>query len=69
VFLLRKRAAAYAGKGDMPRAIANYDKAIESMPNLFEAYNERADAYSTIGDAVRAKADYAKAIELESKPR
>jgi tetratricopeptide (TPR) repeat protein len=57
----------YADKGDVDRAIANYDQAIKLDPNYAEAYNNRGNAYSHKGDNLRAIADYDQAIKLDPK--
>ena len=59
----------YAGltcqnKGDYPKAIEHYSRAIELNPRLVEAYNNRGSAYQDIGKFNQAIADYNKAIEM-----
>jgi len=67
------RARAYANrgiayhqaKGELDRAIADYNRAIELDPKLAFAYGGRADAYRDRGELDRAVADYNRAIELD----
>jgi tetratricopeptide (TPR) repeat protein len=58
------RGEAYALKGDVDRAISDYNKAIELSPNYAPAYNSRGRAYTSKGDYVHAVADVTKAGEL-----
>src|SRR5262245_60474368 len=48
------RGEAYALKGEVDRAIADYANAIVSDPNYAPAYNGRGRAYVSKGDYVRA---------------
>ena len=54
-----------ADKGDLDKAIQNYDKAIELKPDFFGAYNSRGIAYRRKGDLDKAIQNYGKAIELK----
>ena len=58
------RGAAYLGKGDHERAIADFNTIIESSPRFAPAYESRALVYEKKGDRERAIADYRRAIEL-----
>jgi len=58
------RGEAYAVKGDVDRAISDYNKAIELNPTYAPAYNSRGRAYTSKGDYVHAVADVTKAGEL-----
>jgi tetratricopeptide (TPR) repeat protein len=61
------RGEAYSLKGDVDRAISDYNKAIELNPNYAPAYNSRGRAYTSKGDYVHAVADVTKAGELSPK--
>jgi tetratricopeptide (TPR) repeat protein len=61
------RGAAYLAKGELDRAIADYNHAIELDPKFAIAYNGRGSAYKDRGDLDRAIADYNRAIELDPK--
>jgi tetratricopeptide (TPR) repeat protein len=58
------RGNAYFRKGQLHRAIADYDQAIRLNPNYAEAFNYRATTYYTMGQPDRAIADYDQAIRL-----
>ncbi len=58
------RGEAYSLKGEVDRAISDYNKAIELNPNYAPAYNSRGRAYTSKGDYVHAVADVTKAGEL-----
>jgi lipoprotein NlpI len=57
----------YAAKGDLDRAMADYNEAIRLDPKLALAFNNRAIAYAEKGDLDRAIADYNEAIRLDPK--
>ena len=63
------RGNAYARKGDLDRALADYDEAIRLDPKLALAYYNRGNAYAKMGDPDRALADYNEAIRLDPKLR
>lgn len=52
-------------KGDLAGAIADYNKAIETLPNNAIAYGNRGNLKRDKGDVEGALADYAKALELK----
>ncbi len=57
----------YQKKGDLDRAIADFDKAIEFDPKLTPAYENRGFARNEKGEYDRAITDFNKAIELDPK--
>jgi tetratricopeptide (TPR) repeat protein len=62
-----KRGVAYQFKGDLDRAIAEYNKAIALKPNYAHAYESRGSAYASKGAYTNAVADVTKATELARK--
>ena len=52
-------------KGELDKAIQNYDKAIELKPDFFGAYNNRGVAYGGKRDFDTAIKDFTTAIELK----
>jgi tetratricopeptide (TPR) repeat protein len=58
------RALAWHHKGDLDRAITDYDEAIELNPNYSNAFGGRANVYASMGELDRAIADKDKAIDL-----
>ena len=61
------RGSAFQTKGDVDRAITDYDMAIGLKPDYAAAYENRARAYVSKGDYTRAVADVTKAGELTPK--
>jgi tetratricopeptide (TPR) repeat protein len=55
----------YLLKGDLDRAIKDYDEAIRLDPNFAIAYINRGIAYNSKGNPYRAIADYNEAIRLD----
>jgi Flp pilus assembly protein TadD len=62
-----KRGIAYANKGDLDRAIADFNEAIRLDPTDPHAYNNRGSAYENKGDHERAITEYDEAIRLDPK--
>ena len=58
------RGNAYAGLGQLQRAIQDYDEAIRLDPNLASAYANRARAYTFLSNDAAAQRDVDTAIEL-----
>ena len=59
------RGTALGMKGQLDRAIADLDKAIELNPQWAAAYSNRGRAFVGKGQPERAVEDYARAIELD----
>jgi tetratricopeptide (TPR) repeat protein len=68
VVAYHNRGDAFGLRGDIDRAISDYNKAIELDPNYAPTYNSRGRAYTSKGDYTRAVADVTKAGELTPKP-
>jgi tetratricopeptide (TPR) repeat protein len=62
-----ERGAAYGGKGDYDRVIADETKALELNPQLVYAYVSRGAAYGNKANYDQEIADDTKAIELDPK--
>jgi tetratricopeptide (TPR) repeat protein len=61
------RGSALQLKGELDRAIADFDKAIELKPDYASAYNRRGLVYAAKGDYAHALADVTRADELAPK--
>jgi len=59
------RALAYTCLGDLEKAVADYDRAIELEPGQAEAYHDRGTLHERLGDYQRALNDYDRAVELD----
>jgi lipoprotein NlpI len=57
----------YRNKGDIDRALTDFNKAIELNAKYPIALNNRANIYRDRGDTARALADYGKAVESDPK--
>ncbi|MGC8940987.1 MAG: tetratricopeptide repeat protein, partial [Candidatus Nanoarchaeia archaeon] len=66
-WLLSNRGVAYADKGELDKAIQDFNKALELDPNFVEAYNNRGIAYAYKGEFDKAMQDWNKALELDPK--
>jgi len=62
------RGDAYKDSGDIERALADYNKAIEIDPGYAKAYNNRGNLYKQTGDLQRAITDYNKVIAIDPMP-
>ena len=60
-----RRGLCYLIKKEVNRAVLDFTKAIELLPNLSWGYEERANAYLIMGDTDRAIADYSKVIKIK----
>src|SRR3982750_2321414 len=58
------RGVEWRAKGDLAKAIADYDEAIKHDPQQAAAYNNRGIAYASAAEYDKAIADYDKAVEL-----
>ena len=63
---LMARGEGFSAKGDLDRAIADYDAALKIDPAFVEALNGRAMAWRAKGDRRRALADLDAALRLKS---
>jgi tetratricopeptide (TPR) repeat protein len=61
------RGIVYKKRGDLDRAVADFNEAIRLDPKLAYPYNERGDSYKAKGDFDRAGADFNEAIRLDPK--
>src|SRR6266704_3028072 len=59
------RATAYRSKGDLDRAIKDYDQAILLAPTDAAAFNNRGLIFARKGDSDRAIQDYDRAIRFD----
>ena len=63
------RGAEYEAKGDLDRAMVDYNEAIRLDPQEKDFYNNRGTAWQAKGNLDRAIADYDEAIRLDPKER
>ena len=61
------RGIAAQATGDLDRALADYNKAIEIKPSYGPAYESRARVYLAKGDYTQAVADVTRSVELAPK--
>ena len=62
-----KRGLALVQQGELDRAIAEFDKALELNPRLADAWCNRGIAYNSKGDLDHAMADLSQAIALDPR--
>ena len=65
----RRRSFAYAGSGDLVRAVRDLDRSIALDAKCAEAWDDRGVCWTKRNDLGRALADFDKAIELDSSYR
>ncbi|YAF96521.1 MAG: tetratricopeptide repeat protein [Nodularia sp. CChRGM 3473] len=58
------RGLIYFQSGAMPKALRDYNTALQLNPNLANAYNNRANYYAATGELAAALADYDQALDL-----
>src|SRR5882757_11351940 len=59
------RGVEWRAKGELARAIADYDEAIKADPQQSAAFNNRGIAYAAGNDYDKALADYDEAVKLK----
>ena len=59
------RGISYRQKGDVDRALSDYNESIRINPSYARAFNNRGNIWKDKGDLDRAIADYDQAIKLE----
>jgi tetratricopeptide (TPR) repeat protein len=59
------RAGAYDRKGEIDRAIGDYDTALALDPTLAEVFNSRGELFRRKGDRVHALSDFGTAVKLD----
>ena len=57
----------YYHQGDYEKALININLALDSEPEMGEAYNDRGLVYDAMGEAGKAIADYNQALELNAQ--
>jgi protein O-mannosyl-transferase len=57
----------YCREGNFPKAVEEFQRAIELRPNYADAYNNLADAYECLGNLEEAIRNYKKAIEINPR--
>ena len=63
-FAYDSRGGAYKEKGNLQKALIDYDRVIEICPDNWKAYNNRGMVYFAKNDYHRAIADYTRSIKL-----
>lgn len=59
------RALERTNRGDLPTALAEYQKAIKMYPYFIEAYNNMGELYSLMGNSDMAISTYTRALGIE----
>ena len=59
------RSAAHERKGEIDRAIGDYDTALRLDPTLADVFNSRGELYRKKGDRVHALSDFGAAVKLD----
>ena len=59
------RSAAYDRKGEIDRAIGDYDIALRLDPSLADVFNSRGELFRKKGDRVHALSDFGTAVKLD----
>ena len=59
------RALEKTNRGDLPTALAEYQKAVKMYPYFIEAYNNMGEIYSLMGNSGMAISTYIKALDIE----
>ncbi|HOP64643.1 MAG TPA: tetratricopeptide repeat protein [Spirochaetota bacterium] len=59
------RALEKTNRGDLPTALAEYQKAIKMYPYFIEAYNNMGELYSLMGQSDKAISTYTRALDIE----
>lgn len=67
-FDYRASAEEHARRGDMPAALADYDKAVAAAPSDAGLYRLRGEAHAVLGNHERGLADYAQSLRLAQTP-
>lgn len=57
------------GRGDMPAALAHWNRAVEEHPEVWQAWNDRADRLKKLGRHEEALGDYEKCFVMQAPPR
>jgi tetratricopeptide (TPR) repeat protein len=65
--VMNSRGVAYEFKGEIRKAIGDFDAAIRIMPNFADAYINRGFAWTKVPDYERAIADFTEATKHDSK--
>lgn len=59
------RAAVWAQRRDFPRALEDYNRALQLQPNLLAAHNNRGVVYTSTGEYALALTDFNNALDLD----